>query len=245
MHLAGFHCVSGTLSCTVEDLLETRESLPPRWRVTGRVGLSFAAVALMASSCSLLFSEDDVSEPSYEEIIENDGPVAYWRGEERKDSPIFQDPIQGRRAYDETEQFHGSYKDSTELEVPGAGPAFGSAFRTELTTDGSLIVPVDAINGNQDFSIELLFRPESQPGEQHGGIFIREQDLQFGFRFGTTANSGDTVFLKVWCHESGCSDGNSNSLDGEEVTGRTLLDFGNWYHLVLVHQVNDHHMAIL
>jgi hypothetical protein len=222
------------------------------------LGLSLAA-ALIASSCSLLFSEGEqestfadsgVINPSidgalgsYSEAIANAGPIAYWRAEERVDSPATQDPVQGRRALDEMGQFHGSYRDSTELAVPGAHPGLGTAFRTGTTSEGSLIVPVEAISDVGEFSVELLFRPESQPEEQHGGIFIREQDEQFGFRFGTTENTGNSVFLKVWCHESGCSDGDDDSLEGEEVVGITLLDFDNWYHLVLVHQ-SDHRTSI-
>jgi len=224
---------------------------------TGGLGLSLAA-ALIASSCSLLFSEGEPSASydgggvnpsidgalgSYPEVILNAAPIAYWRVEDRVDSPSTDDPVQGRRAFDEIEQFHGAYRDSTELAIQGAHPALGTAFRTGTTSDGSLIVPREAIDDANVFSVELLFRPESQPEEQHGGIFIREQDEQFGFRFGTAENTGSSVFLKVWCHESGCSDGDNTSFGGEEIVGRTLLDFGNWYHLVLVHQ-SDHRISI-
>ena len=221
------------------------------------LGLSLAA-ALIVSSCSLLFSEGEQSAShdggvvnpsidgapgSYPEVILNAAPIAYWRVEDRVDSPSTGEPVQGRRAFDEMEQFHGAYRDSTELEVQGALAGSGTAFRTESVSDGSLIVPLEAIDDSNVFSVELLFRPEGQPAEQHGGIFVREQDEQFGFRFGTTENTGSSVFLKVWCHESGCSDNDDTSFDGEEIVGRTLLDFDNWYHLVLVHQ-SDHRISI-
>ncbi len=199
---------------------------------------AFGVALACSSGCSLLFeaapSQDGGSALSaYEEAVLRSSPAAYYRAEEGVDSPFVTEPVEGLLARDETERFPGSYTGDVDLDITGAF-AGSRGFRVRESGDSKLVPPTDIVNLNGDFTVELLFRPESRPEGRYGGIFIREAFEEFGFRFGIYADAASSPLrLTLWCHESGCSEPNG------EMVGETQLQLLDWHHVVLVHY-NDH-----
>ncbi len=224
----------------------------------GRVRALLAiASALAMASCSLLFdaatgdAQTDAGgadappipvETAYEEAVRLSAPAAYYRGEELVGGTPVDDPLPGLLAEDATQRFSGSYQGEIDFEIAGAIRQ-SRAFRVRDVGNSKLVPPMELVDLESDFTIELLLRVEGRPGEQHGGIFIREDHEQAGIRFGTYARDSDApLVLKVWCDESGCgTDGASTEV---YIEGSTEIEEFRWYHIVLLHSADTHRFEV-
>lgn len=189
--------------------------------------------------CSLLFEEAESHDggegaANYESAVLASAPTSYYQVDDSAD----EGPSGETQALDKMGRLNGVFSGELDYQIPGAIRG-SKAVRIYDSDDSELALAPSVIDDQVSFSVELLFRHESYPQSQHGGIFIRESYENFGFRFGVWSQTKQgPLFLKLWCSESGCDD------DGELI-GTTEIHLEQWHHVALVYQTDGQYLLYL
>lgn len=219
------------------------------------------ACALAAlSSCSLLFSPSNLPEEAADGGRSDDGrtdgrtpcedplqaairasePTRYYRAEEEQGSEVATDSGFGTNTLD------GSYAEVNQVTLGRLGLSGNALTVLSGLGNSSLRVPPAVLDLSKSFTVEFFFKSNGPPDMDQRGLFIYERYGVFsndqkqggeGFRLTTKEadGSGDKFRVYLTCEESGCNKANVNS----EQEGMTLLEKGVWYHVILLHQLQE------